>query len=78
VSWGKDAPDKIGRWDSAKQELTLGVMIPNADMKMNLQIASLVAFSEIERLQNYPASIVLAGYAVAVDGIITDLETAVA
>lgn len=70
-------PDRIGLWDGAKQELTIGVGRQGSKMEMNLQIASFVAFGEIELFEDYSAGWLLTQYADTADAIISNLESAV-
>lgn len=78
MRWGDERfRDRVGHWDAAKHELTIGLVKVDAELDMNFQIASFIAFGEIELLKDYPATSVLAGYAVAVSGIVDELERSV-
>ncbi len=79
MRWGgKQMRDRIGQWDAAKNELTIGLVKRDAELDMDMQIASFISFGEIEILKDYPASRVLGGYAIAVRDIVGELERVVA
>ena len=63
-------------WDSSKQELTLALIRAGTEMKMNIQLASYITFSDIKSLEGHPAGEVLNGFATCVESIISDLENA--
>ena len=64
-------------WDSAKQELTIGLMAKDSKVKMHIDLACFVSFSEVDVLRPYPANDVLTGYATCVEDIVSKLEAAV-
>jgi hypothetical protein len=67
----------LDRWDSAKQELTIGNALPGVQYKVNIQLACFVGFRDVDLLDGHAAGEVLEAYATCAETIVSDLTALV-